>query len=715
MRKFFLILIVCFLSSCVKNDTNKNNPNISSGEISENFDWNMFKSIKLEIGTTKKYSEDYYYKISVYDKNPIFDKNASLITFGVCKKNQDFMTSVDVPISQKNIFIEEEDPQGKKIVMPFDIASEDKIVYEFASKFSNTTKSGENNSNEELKIPVQESTYDFSIGNAITINSEAELISWNKSDFTQNIIYIPKGVTIHTSSLNIDEASRLKIDGTLIIDKDLTLKGQGYIEVFSNGNIEIQDEKTLNFDNSTGLAIEYGAIVHSQIPDGTGQIKMTQSTKLHNEGHIEIFNLSLTSCEVIRNQGSIIVKNILNSKNSKIRNCTGAYIETLNMTTEQSVLNFEKQSVVYITNDLTNILDNSYINVDHSYDQKDWAYLIVKNFKLPTKYPRTVSLVGDLQISFDELINDIYYDYYRYTNNYPGFSYYGYRLWCQFYIEFTNLEDRFPLPESEFIIDYDTTTPTPPVEPEFPIEKSTNNLFTFISEDTYPQFGDYDMNDIVIDLSKMTTYTNNENKISKCEFTFTLRAFGGIIKNGFAIQLDDEIKKENIKTINVTNANNSDIEVENSMFKNFTNVAIPLFDDCSKVFNAQLVNTQKDKFTKNDVNFVVTIEFNKAIKSELLNTNNINPFIFNFNKSFNQIHTPDSDLLGEDGKMPKGKYMWALKIPGSNDYIFQYPIETISIKNAYPDFDEWIKDKDNVKYQEWYKRPHNERVQSLRE
>jgi len=713
MKNIILILIILALGSCTNNDILPKNTgqilNLST-DIPKDFDWLMFKSIELNIGTTQKYSDDYYFKILIYDRNPLFDNKASLINSGVCKKNEDFSTSIDIPSALNTIYLKEINPQGKIVIATLDITDKNILDYKFSPFFSdsNTANSGSANITKAYNTKAETTilAYEFSSDGAITIEKESELKEWSYNDFNTKTIYVPQNITLYVSKLNLYAPAKIKLDGILVVDSDLSIGNGGYIEVFSNGKIEIMDNKNLNFNSnsSTLLAIEKGGSVYAENSETSGNLNMSTNTALYNGGEIKVYNLS-TSQTKIDNAGSIIVSNKMETHTKYVTNRTGGYIEAKNWNIESTNLNLETNSAINVTETLKETgSTHNFENVNYASSNDDnWAFISAKNISLTGGIK--LQLLGNLKISTDNIIN-LYNDEYN--------AIYNYNI-VRDNVVFTSYTDRLPYPESDFIINSGTSEPEPE-EIDFPIIQELDNLFTFAAEDNFPNYGDYDMNDLIVDLSQITTYSDKKNKVNVCKMTFTLRAYGAKFKNGFAFQLDKKITKSNIKSITVTNQTTPSLRLENNMFAKTDIVGIALFEDCSEVFNKYLVNTKKDIFDRDDVEYVVTIEFNTAINKNLLNINKINPFLFIItnNGQFIEIHTPDSYLLNGINKMLSGKYMWALKIPKNNDAFFQYPVEEESIKDAYPEFENWIDKQNSSKYKKWYNNPIQEKVQSLR-
>lgn len=710
MRKIIYIIpfIILSFTSCVKdtsvvNETDENSLVALVPSIPDGFDWNMFQTVNIDLGTSEEFSESYYYKIIIYDKNPLYDEDASVLSSGVVKKNMNFTTSIDVPSALHTLYVEEITPQNKSSVVPFDISEDNTIIYTFTNNLDEEASVASN----KYSLSAQDKTlnsHTFSIDGAQTINSEDDLNGWSYNTYKNTPIYIPEGVTINANAIKYDVA-KIKLDGTLIIDTNLTISTGGYIEVFANGNILINDDKTLTIGSSleSFLAIENGGILTSENPDQSGKLTMNTNTNLNNEGHINIYNLTANQTD-INNDGSIIVNNLLETHGNEVFNNDYAYIRAKDWKLESTNVSLGFKSVIYIENELTNSGNLHYYKYV-SDKNNAWSYIVAKTLVLG--YGIHLNLYGKINIATDSIAN-YYNDSYNKITNYTI---------QKKVIKFSKF-DEISLPTSDFIPDLngDDDDDDDVTNPEFPIVTDYYNLFTFISEDTFPAYGDYDMNDIVIDFNKLTTYTNSDNKVSKFDLDVTLRAYGGTYKDGFAIQLPSDILVSNIKSASVSNQNITLLRMKNNIIDNNTEkVAIPLFDDCSEVFGDVLVNVLEDGNTKTPVDYSITIEFNDPVDPELLSADNINPFIFNITGSLKlvEIHTPNANMYDTDELMPNGEYMWALKIPLDSQNKFRYPLEYINIKEAYPNFVKWIENENDAEYKLWYDAPNEDKVKKL--
>ncbi|MFH0760038.1 MAG: LruC domain-containing protein, partial [Bacteroidota bacterium] len=81
------------------------------------------------------------------------------------------------------------------------------------------------------------------------------------------------------------------------------------------------------------------------------------------------------------------------------------------------------------------------------------------------------------------------------------------------------------------------TDPTRAYDNWYPSKPSFGSL---VFEDLWPSKGDYDLNDAVIDY-QYRVVTNAQNKVVDIKPTFSLRAAGAALRNGFGFQLDNRL------------------------------------------------------------------------------------------------------------------------------------------------------------------------------
>ena len=256
--------------------------------------------------------------------------------------------------------------------------------------------------------------------------------------------------------------------------------------------------------------------------------------------------------------------------------------------------------------------------------------------------------------------------------------------------------------------------PTPdPEDPEFPIEVEDNKDYTYLFEDQWPLYGDYDMNDIVLTIQKRKIYTNKENKVTKFELSIDLSAAGATKSIGAAIMLDNVPANAITQSVEFSdntlaknfNLNNNNIESGQDY------AVIPLFDDAHKVLGRdryEQINTVSDyagNTKPKNISFSITFN-NPTISADAFNVNNLNVFIIvdgNRNPR-KEIHVAgyqptklaNTDLFGGNNDnshhgskkyyISKENLAWGIMVPSN----FKWPLEYVNIKTAYSQFSDWV-------------------------
>lgn len=205
-------------------------------------------------------------------------------------------------------------------------------------------------------------------------------------------------------------------------------------------------------------------------------------------------------------------------------------------------------------------------------------------------------------------------------------------------------------------------------------------------EDSWPNQGDFDFNDMVID-SKVDYTLNGNNELVEATFNITLQAAGAGLNNGLAINLVDGSKNE----------------IQNSIISNVTGAAqdpnningIIVFDDAFQAQSTYYTNTGTGADATPEV-FTFTITFASGTGT------NIIPdfYIFRTQERGREIHldgfsgtaAADTKFYGTADDV-NGTYKtaaglpWALEVTSYNT--FQHPLEKVDILVAYPQFQSW--------------------------
>ena len=235
---------------------------------------------------------------------------------------------------------------------------------------------------------------------------------------------------------------------------------------------------------------------------------------------------------------------------------------------------------------------------------------------------------------------------------------------------------------------------------------SKNSVGTVAYEDLWPNKGDYDFNDLVVDYN-FNQVTNAANKVVEVEAALTLRANSATLKNAFSLQFNTT--SSNVKSVTGQNLSKGVFALNsNGTELNQSKAVVPIFDDPSKVLTVISSNIAAKTLK-------VKIEFITPVSVSNLGTAPYNPFVVIGGVRGKEIHLAGSaptDLadkskfgtLDDDSNLAIQKYYmsdknlpWAINIPLQ----FAYPLERQDITKAYLKFNQWAESKGSV-YKDWY-------------
>jgi LruC domain-containing protein len=239
-----------------------------------------------------------------------------------------------------------------------------------------------------------------------------------------------------------------------------------------------------------------------------------------------------------------------------------------------------------------------------------------------------------------------------------------------------------------------------------------NEYATLAFEDLWPYYGDYDLNDVIIDFNYKLV-SNAQNEVKDVVSKFTLRASGGQIENAFAVEYP-------ALASNVSNVTGGTLEggQPKTVIKVINNIRA-----AQGRWNTILAEPYADT-----VNYNVSFTLNTPIAIATFGINEYNPFIWGVSNGTNrgmEIHLPgklptalaaDSNFSKGDDRtnraqnkyyLSKDNFPWALLIPQK----FDYPYEKKDIVTAYLKFGQWAQ-SNGLSFPEWYKNYSGYRVPS---
>jgi LruC domain-containing protein len=241
---------------------------------------------------------------------------------------------------------------------------------------------------------------------------------------------------------------------------------------------------------------------------------------------------------------------------------------------------------------------------------------------------------------------------------------------------------------------------------------------TLAFEDLWPGQGDYDMNDVTVDL-QINEITNSNNEISVIKGKSVLKALGSSYHNGFGIHwpLDPSL----IAKASGNRLTTGKIEVaDNGLEKGDKESVFILFDDGFDILKntgtfGLGINTNPDAPYVQPDTMDFSVEFAKPQRTSDIGKAPYNPFIFINQQRGREVHLPDMaptlqadpSYFGtshDDSNPEAGRYYkteknlpWAINVMGG----FEVPVEKLSIEAGYNHFREWAQSEGTF-YPDWY-------------
>ncbi|AEV32460.1 hypothetical protein Oweho_1464 [Owenweeksia hongkongensis DSM 17368] len=238
---------------------------------------------------------------------------------------------------------------------------------------------------------------------------------------------------------------------------------------------------------------------------------------------------------------------------------------------------------------------------------------------------------------------------------------------------------------------------------------------TFMYEDLFPAYGDFDFNDLVVS-AKREAITDADNDLRYLVIEAQVKAAGGSIAQGWGLELNG------INPSDVVSVNGSDVSGNvmmlgaNGTENGQTHAVIPVFDNVNKVITwggGSFFNTVAgDPVGTGDI-ITVTIEFAKNSNLALADLN-YNFFSFRTTDRSHEIHEigmaptslADVSLFGTmadatnlnsgDTYVSVDGFPWAISTSATD-----YAVEKTDIVEAFLKFASWAQSGGNS-YQDWH-------------
>ena len=770
-----MILSTACITACVDDNKDLYDPSYQTPNPMEDisapagFDWSSTNSIKFSVEVDDEFDGQYYYTVEILDKNPLeatAEDPYNTLAKGVAKKGEAYQTEVVSSKDIKYLYVRQTDPRGRDQIKQVEISeSTSPVQCSFTGTSAIKTRAlvATRGNNGGIDIPKRaEQSYDTN--GAIPITSSSQVLEGGKA-------YIVTGKfqgKFKDTSLSNSNRATVYIQGNWEPAQAIT---QNYLDiiVLKGGTIEGTD---LKLQNASNLTIQSGAKIKIAKLEGN-----TQST-ICNFGEIEVDNLLLNSFDLLYNGNKVDVKhNIDASKGGSIHNfgeldvekeiklntssivynAAGSELEAEKYTAAGSKnVNFgEMEFDTYDSGEAGGSLYNNcmlfvehmkaggIIYLDHGviaeekeddknkdyFEEADDIYFydnakltlanssMIKAEKITINSGFSAIGEGD-EASLLKVTDKLQID--NWSNKFSGKLYISGKISCSHKDMYQAGSEVIFSSKPDIIItgcNGKTELPDPapePSDPNFPIIVDDNHNYTYLFEDQWPLYGDYDMNDIVLEIKHRKTSIDKWNKITELDLTIELTAVGAQKAIAAAIMFD-EIPASAI-TQPVTYANNyrpiSFDLTDKNIEKGQDYAVVPLFDNAHALMErpaGSFVNTvsgsdnnQKDSKI---INFTLRFDPASAPSSDAVNINKLNLFIITDRGSKRkEIHVAgyqptklantelfggNNDASSVNGKkyyISKDNLAWGIIVPTQ----FKWPLEYTKIQNAYKQFAGWV-------------------------
>ncbi len=239
---------------------------------------------------------------------------------------------------------------------------------------------------------------------------------------------------------------------------------------------------------------------------------------------------------------------------------------------------------------------------------------------------------------------------------------------------------------------------------------------TLAFEDLWPGMGDYDFNDLVLDYH-FKSVLNASNKLVEFYTSYSVRAVGASLKNGFGFMLGGD--PSNVASVSGTHYSENYIHNNaNGTEQGQSNTVVVLFDNAFSMIGnsgSAFINTKENvPYVSPDTN-TLHVVYQNPVDVQVTGTAPYNPFLIVNQNRGKEVHLAGqkpTDLanssyfgtMADNTDPATGKYYqsasnlpWALDVPVS----FAYPIETVDILNVYNHFTDWAQ-SGGAQYPDWY-------------
>ncbi|RYU95565.1 LruC domain-containing protein [Emticicia agri] len=720
-----LTAVVLFFASCVKVDFSKETevatPKLFTNGVSipSDFKWSSVKTMDFRVAVDDKYAGKYFYRLELYDNDPKLGPKANLLGAGMAKKGQDFSGKIVIPTLLQYVYLKQTSPVGIPSVSMLKVAgvtslNVTQIIPQNSFRESGISESYANarvSSNTSVVVPA----------NALQLTGGATVVVESGKSYV-----VKSGVTFtgQIDANNGTNNAKIYIEGTWTNKSyTITLGNNNALYTTTSGKIELNNI----VQNTEGAFLNYGTTSLTDLSTSNqalyvnyGTLNATKASfsngSFTNFGTATFQSLASTTASTkIRNEGNLTVTT------ATLNNATleaACYTKIGTLTTNGVIVNVTDKALLTVANvdgagtryniasgGILEVSGTAKFNSNRNYmagPSSGKAVARLKKVDVANQW-QAITYSGNLEVACSE-----------HTPN---------EQWSTYYIT-ESPATIVPYDKSTVVIaattcnaggNNDKGAGTTPVDQT--VSEINLGTFSYAFEDNWPELGDYDLNDFVVDMN-ITKFQNTSNKVTKVALKGKILSVGASKRLAAAVQLDG-IAPGSVKSVTYSRTNlvGSVLKLgSNGVEADQASAVVTIVDDAHKAFGVSdtpFISTQDGKYSPLEV--VITIEFATPLDNFTYQT--LNVFIVNNTQNStgrSEVHLvgyaatdkidkrlienmKGSKLSASDPFKSVNNEPWGLSTPVS----FTYPLEGKNIKVVYPKFENWAV-SGGVKDTDWY-------------
>lgn len=706
-------------------------------------DWKMTQQVRVNVSVSEDTGIDY--TIRIYDKNPLISRSsAKLLAEGTANNTTVFTTVMDCPSVLTSAFVCRTDAHSRNIVKYVSIQN-GQLHAAFGSSPATTRAAWTRSVSIETYSPEKsEAEITAMLSSAEEIRPNTDFQNGKAYKISKDNIYRNK---ISKDGMGSDNPAIIIIEGSWEPNgNNMTVERGFEFYVIDGGEIVIPDEHTFTLVQSSRFIVYAGGTIKGN------DIELTNASGgsyNYNAGTMEIDDFHVSQGGAFYNCGTVRVDEMNFDSGCKFINQGKAYIGKTDSNnhyrqrmlsicgricrhTEHGrhpsaeIEDFGDHSNNYNTqitmgdNSMITVLDEAELSQAQFMGPNN-EYALVKINKIEDI--GNFSSQGNIHYEVKEIDDDITED-----------------IWweAKFLDAIKNTEGTISKwGESPITIPAGDCTGEGNTPDESGSETPTDPVsYTYVFEDNFPLVGDYDFNDVVLDVETYYHREKKTNHIKRIQLDVTLAAAGASKPLGVGLRITG-INKSDIREVKTGGDDSRFQESFNSSYNKFRynnvtymedsdpSVVIPIAGEVHNVFGVEpgeMVNTGIG-VTAKKYTYEVIIELADQTRTEPpFSKDNLDFFICYQYKSMEQrmeVHLYEfwgygataAGTIQQENLDLAGNNTWAICVP----YGFRYPKETINVSrtdipeaSAYPEFIYWAQDR--TQYTEWYEHPVEENV-----